>query len=276
MTSQPKDTEDAEPKDTEEAVPDPEVTETQEENEEEQRQKQIQLLLQDPQTFADIVLEFDLESPSDKMQKYLQSRRQQYIDAHTQFKQNQTKIMNQCNQQISDIATRIRQQIQTSNKALQDILATFSNEDQLLNMSHESEVTQCWLQIEKEFNARQCLFDEFTTNSTQIKDQRTALIQSQIQNLFQTCVNTGLLPPQRIQQSLKPKVDALHQVIQTKTNCYQQLTMRLKEKDAKLKDEYQDQYKDGTLRWNQLHRNENIPKDADSKSCFNVDDSISL
>ena len=269
--------------------PEPEPEPQPQEPTEEEKQREIELKLQDPENNDDIVLDFELESPSQKMQKYLVNRKEEYINAHKQFKENKIKINKQCNEKISIIANNVRYQIQTSDKIFQDILSIFTNEQKLKNMSDETDVDECWEMINKEFTERQSLIDNFNTKSHKIENERESSMQTEIQNLFQLCINTGLLPPHKIEKSLQPKINALTQLIADKTKFYHELISRLKENDSNLKPKYEDQYRDGKLRWNQLHRkpqenkenealqnveqksedkqeNENIPNEADEKS----------
>ena len=210
------------------------------------------------------------------MQKYILHRKQQYIEAHDKFKENEMKINKECNEEISIAANNVRYQIETSNKIFQDILSIFKNEDKLSNMT-QIYIDECLELINKEFSERQILFNNFATNSNKIENIRKSAIQTEIQNLFQSCIDTGLLPPHKIEKSLQPKITTINQLIAKKTKFYAEFVMRLNENDSKLKQQYEDQYKDGKLRWNQLQRdknkenqtnnnNINIPNVADEKS----------
>ena len=242
---------------------------------EEELQKQRDALLQDPQTNEDITLVFDLEAPSEKMQKYILHRKEQYVAAHQQFKQNHASILSECNHKISTIANDIRCKVEYSNKIFEDILDTFSNEQKLSNISAETDIDECWKLIDDEFTNRQALFEQFATKSNKVEAERKASIQREIQILFQTCVNTGLVAPNQIKKSLEPKMCALNDLMKEKASIYNQFAMKLNETDSNLRATYEDQFKDGKLRWNQVHRkrdqikeNENInkPNVADSKS----------
>ena len=243
-----------EPNEENEAEPESEP-ETHEPTEEE-KQREIELKLEYPQSIDDIVLDFELEAPSAKIQKYLLIRKQRYIDAHNKFKENDKKINIECNEEISIAANNVRYQIKASNKILSDLLSIFKNDEKLSSIK-EIEVDQCWKLIEKEFSEREILFNNFTATSNKIESVRRSAIQSEIQNLFMSCIDTALLPPNKIEKSLQPKIMAMNELITKKTKFYEEFVMRLRENDAKLTEEHEDQYKDGKLRWNQLQRAKN-------------------
>ena len=65
-----------EPEQQPEQEPDPEPESEPEPQEptEEEKQKEIEMKLQDPQNVNDVVLDFELESPSEKMLKYITNK----------------------------------------------------------------------------------------------------------------------------------------------------------------------------------------------------------
>lgn len=244
------------PKEEVEAEPEPEPEPEPQEPTEEEKQREIELKLENPQSIDDIVLDFELEAPSEKIQKYVLMKKQRYVEAHNKFKEGNFKINTECNEEISIAADNVRHEIQASDKILCDIVSIFKNEEKLSSMT-EMEVDECWKLINKEFSERKILFNNFTTISTKIENVRRSAIQTEIENLSMTCINTALLPPNKIEKSLQSKINAMKELITKKTEFYDEFVMRINENDSKLIKEYEDQYKDGKLRWNQLQRAKN-------------------
>jgi len=96
--------------------PEPEPEPEPPEPTEEEKQKAIELKLQDPQNVNDVVLDFELESSSEKMLKYITNKKQQYVDAHNKFKENEIVINVEYNNKLSIAINNIRDQNETSDK----------------------------------------------------------------------------------------------------------------------------------------------------------------
>ena len=211
-------------------------------------------LLRDPQCPRDIVLDFGLDAPSSKMQSYILRRKEQYLSAHSLFKQRHAKIMEQCNIDIAALANAVRRQIQTSDHILKDIATVFCDEGRLSEMAEVTDVDEYWALITKEFALRQTLSGDFDTQSQRVERQRRDHVNTQINALQADCAQTGLVPLHRIAQSMQPKQESIAQFAGDRLKCYTQFIRTLRNRDIKLEAEYADQYRDGTLRWNQLHR----------------------